>query len=430
MATKSIADYGKEYEAAKKAGNYAGMKAANEAANAIRASQGQSVYNASSDIYKAAEKSAKLSAVMSGGTGISGSNGYWTDSSGNRISQAQGLAGVNVDPKYVNALIGGTTGQYNQDVRNAAGSSGSSGGSKYQGNQYVQNPAEEMRRRYIESQLAQLDINKRTQETTIDNAYRKNLTAYDQQQGKLGAQYQEALGQIDQSTFDQLRYSKELGSNRGITNSAQMQAQDRAVMRAGSQQRYAAQKDRDNAVNNIQQLITDLGAAYGADKATLEANYGSAKLKAMSDGELMALETQLKVDMFNAEMAGQFQMADKNYANQVELAKMNQGWNVDNTKLQHSLNMEMAKYQNDFQAKQNAISRSAATAAQKQAQYLQNNIGYAEAIASTWLTRNPNASQAQTNALNKALGSVIQGGDPSAVEKVLSNFEIQMTPMW
>lgn len=429
MATKSIADYGKEYEAAKKAGNYAGMKAANEAANAIRASQGQSAYNASADIYKTAEKSAKLSAAMSGGTGLSGSNGYWTDAAGNRISQEQGLAGIKVDSKYVNALIGGTTNQYNQDVRNAAGSSGG-GGNRYQGNQYVTNPAEEMRRRYIESQLAQLEINKRNQETTIDNAYRKNLTAYDQQQSKLGNQYQEALGQINQSTFDQLRYSKELGANRGITNSAQMQAQDRAVMRAGSQQQYAAQKDRDAAVNNIQQLITDLGAAYGADKATLEANYGSAKLKAMSDGELMALETQLKVDMFNAEMAGQFQMADKNYANQVELAKMNQGWNVDNAKLQHSLNMEMAKYQNDFQARQNAISRSAATAAQKQAQYLQNNIGYAEAIASTWLTRNPNASQSQTNALNKALGSVIQGGDPSAVEKVLNSFEIQMTPMW
>ena len=428
MATKSIADYGKEYEAAKKSGNYAGMKAANEAANAIRASQGQSAYNASSDIYKTAEKSAKLSAAMSGGTGLSGSNGYWTDASGNRITQEQGLAGVNVDSKYVNALIGGTTNQYTQDVRNAAGSSG--GGSQYQGNQYVTNPAEEMRKRYIESQLAQLDINKRTQETTIDNAYQKNLTAYDQQQGKLGSQYQEALGQINQSTFDQLRYSKELGANRGITNSAQMQAQDRAVMRSGANQQYAAQKDRDSAVNNIQQLITDLGAAYGADKATLEANYGSAKLKAMSDGELMALETQLKVDMFNAEMAGQFQMADKNYANQVELAKMNQGFTKENMATQNAFSMEMAKYQNDFQAQQNSISRSSANAAQKSAQYLQNNIGYAQAIASTWLTRNPNASQSQTNALNKALGAVYQGGDPSSVEKVLGNFEVQMTPMW
>ena len=418
MATKSIADYGKEYEAAKKAGNYAGMKAANEAANAIRASQGQSAYNASADIYKAAEKSAKLSAAMSGGTGLSGSNGYWTDAAGNRITQEQGLAGINVDPKYVNALIGGTTNQYNQDVRNAAGSSG---GSKYQGNQYVTNPAEEMRKRYIESQLAQLDINKRTQETAIDNAYRKNLTAYDQQQGKLGSQYQEALGQINQSTFDQLRYSKELGANRGITNSAQMQAQDRAVMRAGANQQYAAQKDRDAAVNNIQQLITDLGAAYGADKATLEANYGSAKLKAMSDGELMALETQLKVDMFNAEMAGQFQMADKNYANQVELAKMNQGWNVENTKLQHSLNMEMAKYQNDFQARQNAISRSSANAAQKQAQYFQNKIGYADQLATMWLSANPNANYQQKYAITQGLKQVYDGGDTKLLEEVLRN---------
>ena len=420
MATKGIADYGKDYERAKKAGDYAGMKAANEAANAIRTSQGQTTYNASKDIYNTAEKSAKLSAVMSGGTGISGSNGYWTDSSGNRISQAQGLAGVNVDSKYVNALIGGTTNQYNQDVRNAAGSSGG-GGSAYNGNQYVQNPAEEMRKRYIESQLAQLDINKRTQETTIDNAYRKNLTAYDQQKGLLGNQYQEAMGQINQSTFDQLRYSKELGSNRGITNSAQMQAQDRAVMRSGANQQYTAQKDRDNAVNNIQQLITDLGAAYGADKSTLEANYGQAKLKAMSDGELMALETQLKVDMFNAEMAGQFQMADKNYANQVELAKMNQGFNQENMKTQNDFTMTMAKYQNDFQANQNAIARSSASAASKEAQYMQNKMGYANTIANMWLTSNPNAGYAQQYAITQGLKQVADGGDTKLLEEVLRN---------
>lgn len=192
-------------------------------------------------------------------------------------------------------------------------------------------------------------------------------------------------------------------------------------MRAGANQQYAAQKDRDNAVNNIQQLITDLGAAYGADKTTLEANYGSAKLKAMSDGELMALETQLKVDMFNAEMAGQFQMADKNYANQVELAKMNQGFTKENMASQNAFTMEMAKYQNDFQARQNAISRSSANAAQKEAQYMQNKIGYADQLATMWLGANPNANYQQKYAITQGLKQVYDGGDAKLLEEVLRN---------
>lgn len=48
--TKTIDDYKKDYEAARSSGNAAGMKAANDAANAIRASQGQAAQVANKDI--------------------------------------------------------------------------------------------------------------------------------------------------------------------------------------------------------------------------------------------------------------------------------------------------------------------------------------------------------------------------------------------
>lgn len=53
---KTIEDYKKDYEAAKAAGDAAGMKAANDAANALRAAQGEQAQYAASDIASVAAK--------------------------------------------------------------------------------------------------------------------------------------------------------------------------------------------------------------------------------------------------------------------------------------------------------------------------------------------------------------------------------------
>ena len=54
---KTIEDYKKDYEAAKAAGDAAGMKAANDGANAIRAAQGVAAEYATADIAKVAGQS-------------------------------------------------------------------------------------------------------------------------------------------------------------------------------------------------------------------------------------------------------------------------------------------------------------------------------------------------------------------------------------
>ena len=85
MATKTIGDYKKDYEAAKAAGDAAGMQAANDGANAIRASMGQAAQVASSDIQKVAQ------------SGQSQTNGSAPAYTSPTPVQANSAAGVNVN---------------------------------------------------------------------------------------------------------------------------------------------------------------------------------------------------------------------------------------------------------------------------------------------------------------------------------------------
>ena len=75
---KTIGDYKKDYEAAKAAGDAAGMKAANDGANAIRASLGQQAQVASEDIAKVAAKSGSSPASSPTNTAASGFGGSAT----------------------------------------------------------------------------------------------------------------------------------------------------------------------------------------------------------------------------------------------------------------------------------------------------------------------------------------------------------------
>lgn len=63
---KTIADYKKDYEEARKNGDAAGMQAANDGANAIRKAQGQAVQSASQDIANTASKNSTSTSKSSG----------------------------------------------------------------------------------------------------------------------------------------------------------------------------------------------------------------------------------------------------------------------------------------------------------------------------------------------------------------------------
>lgn len=94
---KTIDDYKKDYAAAAARGDAAGMKAANDGANAIRASQGQSQQYATSDINK----------VASGGTSGMVSNPGRYDSGGGSSGSSGGSSGGGSSGSYApDRLIG------------------------------------------------------------------------------------------------------------------------------------------------------------------------------------------------------------------------------------------------------------------------------------------------------------------------------------
>lgn len=189
MATyNSIKEASDAYFAAKSRGDAAGMQAANDAANAIRAANGEAPHYAGEDIAAVARKSASSSSgtgsrvVSSGSTGsgsrstggsgsiVSGSSGGSYSGSGTSRSSSSGgnsgSGGVNLDIQIQQAIASGASAGYVQNLMNqrydkiaAAGGSldqykndatmqaardyisrgGSSGGGSRGGGAYVEN---------------------------------------------------------------------------------------------------------------------------------------------------------------------------------------------------------------------------------------------------------------------------------------------------
>ena len=277
---------------------------------------------------------------------------------------------------------------------------------------------------FIESQLAQLGMNYNSGLSNIENAYTKNLSNADQQKNLVANQYANIEGDVNQATFDALRYNKAMGSQRGITSSAQMLGADVSSQRAGNQQLFKAEQDKNTAVNNIQSFITQLGEAYGVDKTTLENNYGSAKLKAMSDGELMALESQLKVDMFNKEQLNQFSMADKTYAQNLNLNKINNEFTSGESEKARAFQTEQAALDRSFSKSQSAISQSNATSLQKQQQLRELNGEYMQNKMNRFINTG-SLTNAQINSLESAMYSSMQSGDMSSFNSIANGIKIK-----
>lgn len=76
---KTIADYKKDYEEARKRGDAAGMQAANNGANAIRQQQGQAIQSASQDIANTASKNNASTSNRVTSSGSSGSSIRYND---------------------------------------------------------------------------------------------------------------------------------------------------------------------------------------------------------------------------------------------------------------------------------------------------------------------------------------------------------------
>lgn len=296
----------------------------------------------------------------------------------------------------------------------------------------VQDNSQAAKKAYIESQLGQLKMNYNTNKANIDTAFNRNLSNADIQKNVVNDQFGDIKEGIGQSNFDALRYNKEMGANRGITSSAQMLGADVAAQKAGNAQLFAAEKDKNLAINGIQTFISQLGEAYGVDQQTLESNYGTAKLKAMSDGELMALESQLKVDMFNASNVNQFSLADKTYGQNVALNNANNAFTSSENQLNRDFTGSQAGLDRAFTAEQNKLSNDlqrslASISAGNQSSMFKQQMaadvlqGYVSQVI-TGYQNSGSLTPSQMQSLNQAAYGAMNSGDVTNFNNLVSNF--------
>ena len=285
---------------------------------------------------------------------------------------------------------------------------------------------------YIEGQLGQLQMNFNTNKANIDNSYNRNLSNADTQKNLVNDQFSDIKEGIGQENFNNMRYNKQMGVQRGITSSAQMLGADVATQRAGNNATFAAEKDKNLAINGIQSFITQLGEAYGVDQQTLENNYGTAKLKAMSDGELMALESQLKVDMFNASQVNQFSLADKNYGQNVALNQMNNDFTSGENALNRNFTSSESDKARNFTAEQNELDRGLSARLASISSSNQNSMfkqqmaadaiqGYLGQVMLGY-QNSGSLTSSQMQALNQAAYGAINSGSVDGFNNLVSNF--------
>lgn len=238
---KSIGEYKKDYEAARARGDAAGMKAANDGANAVRASLGLAKQDASADIAKV-----QTSGSSGSSSGSSKSSGSSVSSGG--LGTSQGVT-AGVFPKTTN-----TSGMTPQQVLAlgqgplALTSSGGGTKSAAQTQQSVQQPqsvqqqasvADSPEYKALMSQLDQVqqqlqqkendysDYVKQLQEAAkakslaeLEEAYQKNVNAIDAAKEQISPQYTDARNQVAGQAAVSRKNWQETASALGINSGA------------------------------------------------------------------------------------------------------------------------------------------------------------------------------------------------------------------
>ena len=364
MATKTIGEYKKDYEAAKAAGDAAGMKAANDGANAIRASMGQAAQVASADIQRVAQSSQSQSnGSVSAGTGSApaytsptpsqtytsvpsgmgnsasgvgvntstqqsikdrmnaNSNAWWTATpeerarleAENKSLAAQLGSGVTFDAKT--GTWSGTADQITVPQTTA------------QVNDYSN---------YLEDMYA---AKKRSALAQLDNAYQKNVNAIDRAGEGIGAQYQNARNQTAGASELAARNFAEYAAASGLNSGA------------GGQAELARNVALQNNLNDISTQESSTLADLELQRANAETNYNNAiaEAEATGDYELASALYQEKVRVEEALINQQIQQF------QMDLQKYQLGYQADRDAVADSQWQQQFGYTTSQAEKENLI---------------------------------------------------------------------------
>ena len=316
---KTIDDYKKDYAAARARGDAAGMQAANDGANAIRASQGQAAQVASEDIAKIQPSSASktptaTSGTSSGGSIFSGSSGGSSGMSSSEIlALGKGPLSSSAAANYA------ATGSTKTPTSYLTGSSSTPKQTQVQQPQKQVSVTDSPEYQALMEQLNQVqsqltkkendysDYVRQLQEATkakslseLEAAYKKNVNAIDAAKGQIAPKYTDARNQAAGQAAVSRKNWQETASALGINSGAAGQS---AIAQNIAMQNNLAALDKSETAD---MAALDLQKT----QATTDYNSAIAQAEASGDYELAAALYQEKVradETARADQATQFQ---------------------------------------------------------------------------------------------------------------------------
>lgn len=333
---KTIGDYKKDYEAAKAAGDAAGMKAANDGANAIRASLGQQAQVASEDIAKVAAKSGSSPASSPTNTAASGFGGSATGVNTYTQDQQSIKDQMNANSQAWHTADDATKKQLEQANKDLAAQLGGSvsfnpgsgtwSGSAQQQQQTQQNFVNDY------SQYIQ-DMNQAQREAALAElraAYEKNLAGLDRTQKSIAPTYQAARNQAAGNAALQQQAFNEYAAANGLSSGT------------GGQAQLAFR-------NSLQGSLSDIDTAEASSLADLELQRNQA-------------EIDYNNAIAQAEAQGNYELAQQLYQEKVrvdEALREQMMWQAQQEFQQQQFDWQKGQqsWQNDFASQQYQDSR-------------------------------------------------------------------------
>lgn len=332
---KTIGDYKKDYAAAKAAGDAAGMKAANDGANAIRASMGQAAQVASEDIAKV-------------GAGSGGSPAYTAPTSVGTSNPQRGFSGsatgvgtytqdqqsikdqMNANSQAWHTADDATKKQLEQANKDLAAQLGGTvsfnqGSGTWSGN--AQQP--QIQQSFVNdySQYIQ-DMNQAQREAALAElraAYEKNLAGLDRTQKSIAPTYQAARNQAAGNAALQQRAFNEYAAANGLSSGT------------GGQAQLAFR-------NSLQGSLSDIDTAEASSLADLELQRNQA-------------EIDYNNAIAQAEAQGNYELAQQLYQEKVrvdEALREQMMWQAQQEFQQQQFDWQKGQqsWQNDFASQQ------------------------------------------------------------------------------
>ncbi len=291
---KTIQDYQKDYQEARKRGDAAGMQAANDGANAIRKQQGQAEQKATADInkYKGSSSSSSRrpssSSSSSSGRGNGGGSNGWTEhyKGGNASLDSalkpwqdayndarekgdwEGMQNANNEANKIRNEYGYAAQHATSDINHIRGQSSGSGSGGYAPSQ-MQSPVEDLSD-YLDELYAAQRKNALAQ---LESAYNKNLSALDQSKVGVAEQYQDARNQAAGASEQAKRNFAEYAAASGLNSGAADQAElSRTVGLQGD-------------LNSLSRNEADFFANIELQKAQAEQDYNNAIAQAEASND-------------------------------------------------------------------------------------------------------------------------------------------------